>query len=288
MDYKKDMERCLRYIDRHIKEDITPEMLADYLGYSFFHFCHIFSVWNDMPVASYIRKKRLSAAAESIRGGKRITDAALEYGFETPSGFSKAFKREFGISASEFRSKLKTYETEKGGNEMKVEFVKKGEIKTVGYTFKPKDGGEIKIAENGAYWTQCDYSGMNAHDYAKLAKKNLGDIGMWYHAEKDGSLVYFFGPVVESFDLVPENMIPVTITAAEYAVFESEPVDGRDHKNLAVAAKATWKYIFKEWFETADYEFDTSKFAFEHYFSEEGCDGSDHATMKIYIPVKKK
>jgi len=287
LDHCRDMERCLRYIDEHLAEEIVPADLAAMVGYSFFHFCHVFSAWNDVPVGEYVRKRRMSRAARELFDGKSVTEVAFLCGFDTVSGFSRAFSREYGVCPSGYRSAPQK-EDKRGVQKMKVRFEKKGEIKTVGYTFAPKDGNRVNVAESGAYWAECDYSGVNVHDYHKLAGKNQGDLGMWYHAEDDGSLVYFFGPIVENFDYVPENMIPVTLPPAEYAIFTSDPVDGRDHKNLIGAARATWKYIFKEWFAGSGYEFDTSRFSFERYWNEAGCDGSDHATVDIYVPVKKK
>lgn len=46
----------------------------------------------------YVKQRRLFAAAEEIRRGKRIIDAALEYGWETHGGFTKAFSGQFGYS----------------------------------------------------------------------------------------------------------------------------------------------------------------------------------------------
>jgi len=292
MSYKTDMERCRDYIEAHICGEITPRMLAELLGYSFYHFCHVFRICNDMPVGEYLRRRRLQRAVEAIEKGARITDIGLDFGFDTPSGFSKAFRREFGMSPSEYRRRMNkqmVYE-QKGGVVMKVRMVKKDSFKAVGYSIAPKGGKEVDIIESGAYWMDSDFSSVSREDYAKLAKGRADQIGMWFHPEEEsGSLSYFFGPVVDDFDFVPKGMIKVVIPAADYAVFTTEPADlANDKKAFGRAIQKTWKYIFEEWFEKSDYVFDQEKFAFEFYCNENGDMDCTHAVADIYIPVKKK
>jgi len=45
MNYRKDFEKCFDYIDYNLKNDISIQGLADYLGYSIFHFCRIFHLY---------------------------------------------------------------------------------------------------------------------------------------------------------------------------------------------------------------------------------------------------
>ena len=45
---------------------------------------------------SYVREKRLELAENDIEKGEATLDVALKYGFETSSGFSRAYERKFG------------------------------------------------------------------------------------------------------------------------------------------------------------------------------------------------
>lgn len=103
MDYRSDMRQCLQYIDEHIDEKITPQLLAERFKYSFYHFCYVFRICNNIPVGRYLRKRRLERAICEFQEGKSITEIALASGYNTASGFSKAFRREFGMSAREYR-----------------------------------------------------------------------------------------------------------------------------------------------------------------------------------------
>ena len=48
--------------------------------------------------------------------------------------------------------------------------------------------------------------------------------------------------------------------------------------------KATWKYIFEEWFKESGYSYDESKLDFEFY--DERCHGRVDTVMEIYVPIK--
>lgn len=44
MNYSKDIERCIDYIEVNIKENLTAEEIAVVAGYSLYHFCRVFSL----------------------------------------------------------------------------------------------------------------------------------------------------------------------------------------------------------------------------------------------------
>lgn len=74
-------------------DPLTAEQIAAYAGYSLYHFCRMFSQSQDMPVMEYVRTRRLSRAAVELFNGRRITEIALEYGFETPGASPKPSAR---------------------------------------------------------------------------------------------------------------------------------------------------------------------------------------------------
>lgn len=94
------------YIDDHIKEVITLKELADISHYSPWYTSKIFKKYLDKTPFEYIRDRRLSLSALEIRDGQeRILDVALDYVFDSHSGFSRAFTKSFGISPTSYRKK---------------------------------------------------------------------------------------------------------------------------------------------------------------------------------------
>lgn len=86
------------YIEAHLKEELSVKCISAWAGYSPWYFSRCFKETMGIPLMEYVKQRRLFAAAEEIRRGKRIIDAALEYGWETHGGFTKAFSGQFGYS----------------------------------------------------------------------------------------------------------------------------------------------------------------------------------------------
>jgi len=110
--------QIIRYIDAHIKDEITIAELADLTGYSANHIYKIFKVFSPYPIMEHIRRKRVCFAANEMYTGRRLYDIALDYGYETPAGFYKAFKSIFGCSPSEYKNNIK-----KAGDNMFIDSV---------------------------------------------------------------------------------------------------------------------------------------------------------------------
>jgi tetratricopeptide (TPR) repeat protein len=54
----------------------------------------------------YIRRKKIYAAALELTSGRNIYDIALDYGYETSTGFYKAFQSVFGCSPSDYKNNI--------------------------------------------------------------------------------------------------------------------------------------------------------------------------------------
>ena len=58
----------------------------------------------NMSMGDYIKKRRLDKACQLLRGGRNVSETAYMTGFSDPNYFSKAFKKHFGKSPTEFLS----------------------------------------------------------------------------------------------------------------------------------------------------------------------------------------
>lgn len=95
-------------IQRLILENIDDEFFNDKavcreLNYSSRHLNRIFSQFTGKTVSEYIKALRLSQSTLSIESGKGILDAAIQAGYETNEGYSKAFGKMFGKTPSEYK-----------------------------------------------------------------------------------------------------------------------------------------------------------------------------------------
>lgn len=143
--YNDAMESVLTYIENHLERDeelwgeglglslLTTQQLARIAGYSEYHFIRLFKAHTNMTVTEYVIRRRLLRASEEIANGTRIIDAALKYGWETHSGFTKAFRRAFGFSPSLLRAmymEVQLLQDNKGGSMMNGVFLETTKIGT--------------------------------------------------------------------------------------------------------------------------------------------------------------
>ncbi len=86
------------YLEDHLRDELSLEHISSWAGYSPWYFSRCFKEKMGVSPMEYVKQRRLYAAAKEIRKGRRILDAALEYGWQTHSGFTKSFYRQFGYS----------------------------------------------------------------------------------------------------------------------------------------------------------------------------------------------
>ena len=96
-------QNLLTYIDTHINDDISLENLAKEFYVSKFHISHVFKDNIGMSIHQYIIKRRLSLCADGITAGQEITTLYQQCGFADYSSFYRAFKKEYGMSPSEYK-----------------------------------------------------------------------------------------------------------------------------------------------------------------------------------------
>jgi AraC-like DNA-binding protein len=92
------------YIHAHMDEQLNRKVLAALTGLSVPQLHRIFTAHVGENITAYIRRERMLRAGRKLRmGAVDITQVALAAGYNTHAAFSKVFKRQFGLSPSEFR-----------------------------------------------------------------------------------------------------------------------------------------------------------------------------------------
>ncbi len=104
MKFKITIFNSLKYIEENINESIMANDIAKNAGYSLYYFSRMFKKQMGLSIMEYVKERRLIKASEEIENGKKIIDVALDYGYQSHSGFTKAFKNKFGFSPSLLRA----------------------------------------------------------------------------------------------------------------------------------------------------------------------------------------
>lgn len=102
MDNQAIIQKSLDYIEENLQTEITAAELAEMAGFSLYHYYRLFQQATGMAVMQYILRRRLLHGVYAMKQGSSKIDAALLYGFDTYTGFYKAFCREFGSTPSAF------------------------------------------------------------------------------------------------------------------------------------------------------------------------------------------
>lgn len=295
MNYNDAIALCIDYIEKNIKNELSPELIANECGYSTFHFSRVFNINKGITLMEYVKKRRLSLAAEDLFDDKKIIDIALEYGFQTHNGFSKAFKKEFGFSPTQYLKRMdRNLEKELilkfGGDFMKPTIIEKPTFKVAGYGIKTNITNGNYTKDVASFWINYDGENLESKMYQILNPPKHGEVGLCIPSSEDnGEATYMLGVIVNDFTDATDDMITVEVPEATYAVFTTPPVNtSTEIKNneFANVIKQTWKYIFEEWFKDSGYVFDETKLDFEYY--DERCHPTIGTVMDIYVPVLKK
>ena len=260
MNYRACIQESIDYIEDHLKEDLTAEVLAKIAGFSPYHYSRVFHAYIGKPVMEYIRCRRLAHALVELAQGKRIIDVALEYGFETHNGFGKAFRKTYGCSPEKYRlytsgqvpakvdlSLLAQYNL-RGAIVMEPQIVTKPAFKIAGYELKTTCRDGKNLQEIPAFWGAMTAERVDTL-HNKLHSVGEAELGLCFPNDPaNGDFSYVIAVSVSDFDDVPPDLFTAEISEAVYAIFTT-PADDSE-KNIAQAIQGTWKYIHETWFPT--------------------------------------
>lgn len=100
----KRLQRAIDFIEEHINDEITIADVANAVAFSQWHFQVVFHAIIGDTVKEYIRKRRLTLAAQALISSKeRIIEVGFSAGFESQAAFTRAFKAQFHLSPAAVR-----------------------------------------------------------------------------------------------------------------------------------------------------------------------------------------
>jgi len=314
MDHIEILQEMLQYIDIHIKEEMNVEKLAERAGFSPYYFCRVFQCEVGTSIMEYVRNRRLVYAASELNSGRKIISIAVDYGFETHSGFSKAFRRFFGCPPEIYRA-YATFDVPKIPDlsksnqfisELIIEpkiMVRKKSFKIAGFAFKIKlplsitfsvsryldpqspvtdiDDGRKTLNKLQELWEECRADGRLEKLHKESFVKFHAEYGACFFADnEEDKSVYLIGVEAKSRMAIPFEYDVYTIPEALFAIFTTPP---SNEDNFSSILKDTWKFIFSEWLPNSGYEFDDNSIAFELY--DERSIGDTGKVCNICIPI---
>ena len=105
------LRQVIEHINNHLHEPLNIDFLAEQSYFSRSQFQRLFREIMDEPVMEYIKKSRMEQACQAlVESHGSILTIALDLGYASQEGFSRAFKAHTGLSPSIYR---KTFRVEK-------------------------------------------------------------------------------------------------------------------------------------------------------------------------------
>ena len=105
LNYKTDICSLIACIEQNIKNKNDYRELEKSIGFSYRHIREIFQKTTRISLSRYILARKIANMAFEMRHSleKSITDITFEYEFSNLDTFARAFKRETGLTPSEFK-----------------------------------------------------------------------------------------------------------------------------------------------------------------------------------------
>ena len=275
-DYVQRINKVVAYINNHLDETLDLKTLANEAALSDFHFHRIFKALKGEAIGGYITRLRLEATARLLRyTALTIEEIAFNIGYETPASLSKAFKKQYSISPTEYRTNKDTYI-------MKKEIINPDlALKTPKIVIlEPKN--LIYVALTGAYGS-LDYGKAYEQLWAvikaqKLFTKGIESICISYDDPKitEGSLQRSDVCLAIHKLATPQDEVSCkTLAGGKYAVFFYQG----SYENLSQVYDTAVRWVIDHQYTLREEPF------FEKYLNDARRTPKEKLKTEIYIPI---
>ena len=198
MDTPEKLNAAMAYIEQHLCTELELAAAARLACVTVDSFERFFSYMTGMSLKEYVRRRRLTVAAQLLREtNSRVLDIALQLGYESADAFSRAFARQHGITPAAYRKNggaLKIYPPAsfhiiiKGANEMDFELIRLPETEVFGVS-RQYDGEGYRSREElrNILWdaSQEDVPGKICEGTWNQPGSRAYD-GIWFGVWRDG------------------------------------------------------------------------------------------------------
>lgn len=279
------MSQAIEYIENHLKEDISISDVANAVGYSLYHFSRSFNATIHHTPYNYLMRRRLSESAQELsKSDRKIIDIAIDYQFNNPETYSRAFKRLFGVQPREWK-KLKFKDTQQLMPRLTTEHIKhlnKGgylkpvleekpafQVAGVMGLIKEKRKG---ISELWAILTQ-ELKG------SKILPQSEKYLGITYYPKGCHRYGYFYIAAVETILEKTDSpaLVIKKLPAQKYARFT--------HKGADRDLKLTQDYIYHTWLPKSDQSLVYPQ-EIEYFGSDIRNREDENFERAVYIPIQ--
>lgn len=105
--YSPDVQYTIEYIESHITENITLDILAKKLSRDKYYLSHKFKKETDTSILHYLILSRISKAKQCLSEGMNVTETCYNCGFGDYSNFITTFRKITGYTPKKYQQNFK-------------------------------------------------------------------------------------------------------------------------------------------------------------------------------------
>jgi len=237
------LDRARRHVDAHLGEPLTLATLAQAARLSAYHFSRAFSARFGMSPMAYVRARRLVAAASRLAAGGAppLIDLAFDCGFDSQEGFTRAFKRAFGVPPGRYRRA-------DGRNPLEVlSLDETTQIRiSITQSSEPARKPALRIAGYGDLFTEQNKDSIPRLWDRLLPRLPLpGQVGYDTYgvcsaASEPGVMRYIAGAPIATDAPIPDGLEVAELAPRAYMIFRQVMDGGPVHPQMTAAAREIW------------------------------------------------
>lgn len=272
-EYKARVNKVMDYIEQNLDKPINLKTIAAVANFSSYHFHRIFTILVGETPNNFLQRIRLERSASALinNANEPINDIAYRFGFTSASSFSRAFNKQFGITAKGYREAkgVKKIQDSKNGKSTIISYA---QLCATNYKNVAIMKTEIEIKDMPAMQViYCRHTGafnQIGKAYEKLMK------WAWAHGLLGGAdikcvTVYHDDPSVTSIDKMRQSACLIINTPVK--------VEGEIGKMTIEGGK----YAVGR-FEVSETEFEQAWNIMCEWFTQSNCQPGDGCTYEIY------
>jgi len=237
------LERAIAHVEAHAFEPISLASLAGVAGLSPYHFARAFAARFGLTPMAFVRARRLGLAAKALRGADppSLVNLAFDTGFESQEGFTRAFKRAFGVSPGRYRR-------DRQAAPPKETTIMSIAPPRLSMTAAPVRKARFRVAGVSGVFDETTRSQIPAL-WPRLIERlpltgQVGDdasFGVCWAAEGTEGCFHYLAAVPISADApIPDGLEVKDVPAQTYLVFRQETDGSPLHPQMQAAVREIW------------------------------------------------
>ncbi|TFD96423.1 helix-turn-helix domain-containing protein [Dysgonomonas capnocytophagoides] len=272
----RSIQKITAYINSHLFDELNMDILISMGGLSKYHFRRIFKSITGENISSYIQRLRIEQIAHLLISTNYTLEQIIHQTvYQSKFSLSKAFKKHFGISTSEYRKKYKQGR-ERSDVNLNPEIKRLNNIYLicleVGDTYRNRNKYKFKWSRLSQYAQQNKLSGSY---YGRSVSISLDDPLITPLSQ----CRFYLGITVWEGIEPMRRSISMKIPNGNYAIFR--------HKGSYASLHKLYKAIYEEWLPHSKYRM-KSTLSFEIYLNDPKTTKASELVTEVYFPIENK